>query len=116
MKPVRFFCEFCNKEVRAADKVCPHCGSFFSQVRCQSCAFQGDYRLFVQGCPACGYAAPQTAKGQGAYGFEKVPWTVEELDGQKKTERKGTPSWVWVLLAILAAGLMVFTYLWTRRQ
>jgi hypothetical protein len=62
-KPSRFYCENCGGEVRANAKVCPHCGRFFSDVRCPACGFTGDSKLFVYGCPSCGYGSGTAGGG-----------------------------------------------------
>lgn len=123
MKPIRFFCEFCGHEVRASDKFCKHCGSFFSQVRCQNCNFQGDYKLFVKGCPVCGYvaqdpskldAASKTAKplDSKSKGTLEIPWPVEELEGKKKQkDPPKVPGWFLGLGIFLVLFLMFSAYL-----
>jgi len=64
VKP-KFFCEFCGTEVKQNDKLCSHCGKFFASVKCPSCGFSGDSRIFRDGCPACGYAFPAQAQRPG---------------------------------------------------
>ncbi|MDR0442663.1 MAG: zinc ribbon domain-containing protein [Treponema sp.] len=56
-KKPRFFCDNCGYEVENDAKACPHCGRFFSSVRCPSCGFAGEEKLFINGCPSCGYSA-----------------------------------------------------------
>jgi predicted RNA-binding Zn-ribbon protein involved in translation (DUF1610 family) len=50
-----FFCENCKREVLARDKICPHCGRFFTDVRCPKCGYSGEILEFHFGCPRCGY-------------------------------------------------------------
>ena len=58
----RFFCDNCGEEVDNDVKSCPYCGRFFASVRCPSCGFSGEDRLFHNGCPVCGYSADGNAK------------------------------------------------------
>jgi len=53
----RFFCDNCGTEVGHEVKLCPRCGRHFSSVRCPSCTFTGEERMFLNGCPSCGYSA-----------------------------------------------------------
>lgn len=123
MKPVKFYCEFCGEEVRANDRICPHCGSFFSQVRCQACGFSGDSRLFLRGCPQCGFQSGPSGKAAGKAGdlsrsldggLERIPYGVDELLGQRPGAGKagsGPPAWVWGLALGLFAAFMVASWL-----
>jgi len=65
MMPV-FYCENCKKEVSAKDKICPHCGKFFTDVRCPRCNHSGDVNDFSFGCPQCGYLNPAWVSGPAA--------------------------------------------------
>jgi predicted amidophosphoribosyltransferase len=70
-KKPRFFFDICGEEVGRNDKTCPHCGRFFSSVRCPKCNFSADEASFKKGCPACGYSVPL---GNAAYSQgKKVP-------------------------------------------
>ena len=93
MKKVpKFFCEHCGTEVRQRDRVCPHCGRFFASVKCPSCGFTGDSRVFKDGCPACGYALhtdyrdghnssiPASRNGKTPVGgSDPLPWWIYGL-------------------------------------
>jgi len=57
VKKPRFFCDNCGYEVGHEVKACPYCGRFFASVRCPSCGFTGEERMFLNGCPMCGYSA-----------------------------------------------------------
>jgi uncharacterized membrane protein YvbJ len=57
-KQPHFFCEYCGAEVRKDAKICPHCGRFFSSVKCPKCGHVGMPDDFSFGCPGCGYALP----------------------------------------------------------
>ncbi len=56
MKAAKFFCENCGALVPANARMCPHCGRFFSSVRCPQCGKTGSSKTFENGCPRCGYA------------------------------------------------------------
>jgi len=113
MTPVKFFCEFCGSQVRAADRICPHCGSFFSQVRCPACGFQGENKLFLKGCPVCGFAT--ATSGGKAAPVESGKSNPRQNGGTKpvrnqfsgpisKAEAKPAPAWVMpVLIAVFVA-------------
>jgi len=118
VKQARFFCENCRKEVRWDAKVCPHCGRFFSSVRCPSCGFVGESRLFVWGCPNCGYAGGETLLSAADIpsGEEVETYSLETFGREPGRRKRGrhVPSWVYplaigVLLAVFA--LLVVVYL-----
>ncbi|MBR1912599.1 MAG: zinc ribbon domain-containing protein, partial [Treponema sp.] len=52
----KYFCENCGEEVAANARFCPHCGRFFSAVRCPQCGHMGAVTSFKDGCPKCHYA------------------------------------------------------------
>jgi hypothetical protein len=114
-----FFCEHCKKEVSATDKVCPRCGSFFTDVRCPKCGCSGEALQFRFGCPKCGYLNP-VWYSQGASSpafieilnpaiFEGSPATVEH----PPEKRLQPPPWFFLSITIAlgticAALLYVF--------
>ncbi len=51
----RFYCENCKNEVKANARVCPHCGRWFTAVKCPQCSYTAGGEEFVRGCPRCGY-------------------------------------------------------------
>jgi len=65
-KKPRFFCDNCGCEVNKDTKACPKCGRFFASVRCPSCGFSGEEKLFSGGCPSCGYSAPSDNNNRSA--------------------------------------------------
>jgi predicted amidophosphoribosyltransferase len=83
-KRPKFYCEYCATEVKGNDRVCPHCGKFFSSVKCPSCGHSGGPADFKKGCPECGYAfgadsrPPSRAMGKkkGAGYQDPLPWWV----------------------------------------
>jgi RNA polymerase subunit RPABC4/transcription elongation factor Spt4 len=56
VKKPRYYCERCGAEVRKDTRICPHCGRFFSSVKCPHCGYVGEADDFATGCPVCGYA------------------------------------------------------------
>jgi len=124
MKP-RFFCEHCKQEVSARDKVCPHCGRFFSEVRCPRCGFTGEGKLFYDGCPNCGYLSSRS-KGiplsGGSPGLEFVDLSqVEKKDSlfsissEARDSTSKSPSlWTFLIITITLAlilGMLVYLFL-----
>lgn len=101
-KPPKFFCEHCGNEVKRSTKVCPYCGSFFVNVRCPVCGFVGNERSFVAGCPNCGYAFKQGA--DSAVPSESPPPCQS---GAKTADSEKLPAWVYVLVGLLCAGVIV---------
>ena len=55
-KSAKYYCENCGEEVAANARFCPHCGRFFSAVRCPKCGYMGAVTAFKDGCPKCHYA------------------------------------------------------------
>lgn len=106
MKRSRFYCENCAAEVKANAKVCPSCGRFFSAVRCPKCSFTGEARLFVFGCPSCGYAAEGAGRGDSS------AWEiVGDVDEHRRRPRRffdrhEIPGWAWYF----AAGLLTVIF------
>ena len=100
MKRSKFFCENCHQEVKPSAKICPHCGRFFTAVRCPSCAYVGESRDFIQGCPKCGYAGGAPGQDQG---FETL-----DLGEQNRSRppKPRTPAWVYPL----AAGIIIVVF------
>jgi hypothetical protein len=95
MKKPHYFCDFCGKEVPGEAKLCPHCGRFFTSVRCPRCGFTATAAKFKFGCPSCGYSSP----GQGGPGAA-VP-------GSRTRKRRGAaapgplPVWVFLVVGVL---------------
>ena len=94
---VHFFCEYCEKEVRAKDKICPHCRKLFSHVSCPQCEYRGSAEHFLMGCPGCGYT--------GGGKLEAVYEEVDLFDRQKlpiyfKRYTGVFPDWLFALVGI----------------
>jgi len=98
-KKPKFFCQYCNAEVKQNDRVCHHCGRFFASVKCAACGYAGDAKQFGNGCPVCGYAV---------YG------NVQDFErsGQKKQGAADPlPLWMYIvpsILLILLLSVMLF--------
>lgn len=112
MKYAKFYCENCRKEVRSDVKVCPHCGRFFSAVRCPSCGFTGESRAFLTGCPSCGYAGGTGSATRGSPGeVERYDFEAIARGGPYglPPRRSGStvPSWVFAL----AGGVLFLCFL-----
>lgn len=111
MKEARFFCEHCGKEVKVNARICTHCGSFFSAVRCPKCSFSGAGELFLHGCPRCGYAGGFADSNQLETAFEIG------LDSHRKSRATGTgmqlPSWFYfVVIAVLGLSFLVLVLIY----
>ena len=111
-----FFCEYCGTQVKQNDRVCPHCGKFFSSVKCPSCGFAGDSRIFRDGCPACGYAvainplgvssrARKAKKGKGSKSSNTARGKGDETTDP-------LPLWVYAVSVILLGALVSLILLW----
>lgn len=99
-KKPKFYCQYCNAEVKQNDRLCHHCGRFFASVKCAACGYTADSKRFSKGCPVCGYAV---------YG------TVPAFKPLKKRNSQGSgdplPLWMYVVPAILLTvlvGVMLF--------
>ena len=111
MKRSKFYCENCHKEVRPTAKVCPYCGRFFTAVRCPSCAYVGEARDFVRGCPSCGYAASIPGKDEGFDTIDLGDVTPSRL----ARKRPGAPGWVFPLGAgIILAVFVILVVVYLR--
>jgi len=107
VKKPHYFCDFCGKEVPGAAKLCPHCGRFFTSVRCPRCGFTATASKFKFGCPSCGYSAPvQDDTGSVA-------------SGSRRRARPGEtpgplPTWAYLLVGVLLVfslvGLIILCY------
>ncbi|MDR0323040.1 MAG: hypothetical protein LBI12_01170 [Treponema sp.] len=96
-KTPRFFCDNCGEEVGHEVKSCPHCGRFFASVRCPSCTFTGEERMFLNGCPSCGYSAiPVKSKG-----YKKM----------KYRDKKHIHGDHHISLAYIAAGVLLLAFI-----
>lgn len=125
MSSAKFYCENCRKEVKPNARVCPHCGRFFTAVKCPMCGFTGEGKLFALGCPNCGYSGVTgMASRPASPRDDDTPETynVGDIDeGSSKNRpryaprrRSETPSWVFplaILIMIGAFAALVIVYL-----
>ncbi len=116
---VSFYCENCGKGVGPNARVCPHCGRFFSAVKCPACNFSGEVALFLAGCPNCGY----TGAGRSEQRFEVVDLgrggrarrSGRSAKRYWNRERGERPRWLFALtMSILAASFLVLVWIYLR--
>jgi hypothetical protein len=120
----KFFCENCKHEVKPNSKVCPHCGRFFTAVKCPACGFTGENKLFTLGCPNCGYSGSSGVTSIPSSAGSSAPaegesYDAGEIEGRKRptykpTERRDTPAWVFPLAILMLVGafaVLVVVYL-----
>lgn len=98
MKANRFYCENCHKEVKANARVCPHCGGFFTAVKCPKCGYTGGGEEFVAGCPRCGY----NGKTEGDYVD-----VGREFGLHRKSPPKRSPVFAILALALVIAFIVL---------
>lgn len=121
----KYFCENCSHEVQANARFCPHCGKFFSSVRCPKCGQLGTVKDFKNGCPKCHYSMTT----EELYG---IPNSDTSSDGRKhKLSRKsktrikkafkahgekirsidaGVPMWLFVVLFCVLIALVAIIF------
>jgi uncharacterized membrane protein YvbJ len=107
-KKPRFYCDNCGYEVGSEVKNCPYCGRIFASVRCPSCGYSGQDRMFQNGCPMCGYSASPSAKPLKAP-QKKQPKTKEYPTAEP------LPFWTYAITFIaLLAVIALLSYFITR--
>ena len=112
MRRSRFYCENCGTEVRPDARVCRSCGRFFSSVRCPQCLYTDEARMFLYGCPRCGYASGGSNEAMRT----DTDWEIvatEHRSGYSRT-RGEVPGWVWYVAAAVltvAFAVLVVIYL-----
>lgn len=95
---LRYFCEYCGKEVPRNSRRCPHCGKFFSSVQCPRCGHQGEGRTFDAGCPSCGYLRfPETTLSR---------FGVRRSRGSGSAGSPGSPALYRILGIVLTVALL----------
>ena len=115
---VHFYCEFCGSLVRPGDRICPHCGSFFGQVRCPACHFEGEAKLFHLGCPVCGFAQGklQGSNSQSDAAAKKSPVKLGkasryeiayEIKDETQPKATAMPLWVLLLMGLAFAAVLI---------
>lgn len=126
-KKAKFFCENCGAEVLSKARFCPHCGKFFSAVRCPNCNYTGSVSEFRTGCPVCHYSdtgvalednktGPGTSDGLKHKLSRKSKKRIDKaFEGYSKKKSVSTDTPVWLLvvsiLVLIAALVGIFTIL-----
>jgi uncharacterized membrane protein YvbJ len=107
---VTFYCESCGKKVHHRDNICPHCGKFFSKVKCPVCGMTGTSEQFLQGCPQCGYMAEKPFDLENSEYFETA--YIEQIDrsSRKKPMVKPTISLGTLLALVASIGFLVMAF------
>jgi uncharacterized membrane protein YvbJ len=98
----RFVCQNCGAEVRRDSKACPKCGRSFRKVLCPSCGFEGDERLFADGCPSCGYTSGKSGKGKSAAKAAQKP----AKEAPQRSPAGALPAWAYILAVLAFAGIL----------
>ena len=96
-KTPRFFCDNCGYEVGHEVKTCPYCGRHFASVRCPSCDFTGADKMFLNGCPLCGYSAAPPK-------FVNIKPRREKKQGYSEP----VPVLTYVIIGIVLLGAIAF--------
>lgn len=102
----KFFCEHCGKQVKRNTRICPHCGSFFTSVRCPACGYTGSARDFVKGCPKCGYAV----KSQFGQNINKDKKEITSPKRKKYSHKEALPIWVYIFVLTWLITLIVLLF------
>ncbi len=120
-KRAKYFCENCGEEVAANARVCPHCGKFFSAVRCPNCGYMGGVDVFKNGCPKCHYAMTHEdiygsdyespVKNKKQPKKEKKTAPVTSTNEKKAAANYDVPGWlmgasVLILLVLIFVAVM----------
>ncbi|MBQ2601557.1 MAG: zinc ribbon domain-containing protein [Treponema sp.] len=119
----KYFCENCGAEVLSKARFCPHCGKFFSAVRCPNCNYTGQVSDFKNGCPRCHYKtsdassdSPEKSGYDTSDGLEhKLSRKSRRKIGRAFTEYRSksaaisgdTPIWLLVLSLVILIGAIV---------
>ena len=119
-KKPKYFCENCGEEVNAKARFCPHCGKFFSSVRCPNCGHTGSVENFKKGCPACHYAISEEELRGEIPPQVKIKSSPLSLSKNKRTFRHfptragtsaaisgDTPMWLMITSIIVLIGLVI---------
>lgn len=122
-KKPKYFCENCGEEVNARARFCPHCGKFFSSVRCPNCGHTGSVESFKKGCPSCHYAISEEELRGETVPQEKKTKTSISLPKRNRSFRHfasstgstafisgDTPVWLMVTSIIVLIGLVITSF------
>ncbi len=71
---LKYYCETCGNKVPKDVDICPHCGRYFTAVKCPVCGYEGNANTFVTGCPRCSHLADgSTVSAQNVKAVDPVP-------------------------------------------
>lgn len=98
-KHPKFYCQYCNAEVKQNDKLCHHCGRFFASVKCAACGYVGDAKQFGKGCPICGYAV-----------YGSIENFTPKNKKSKNTNTDPLPLWMYVIPSFLLVILLLIIF------
>ncbi|AEJ61253.1 hypothetical protein Spith_0980 [Spirochaeta thermophila DSM 6578] len=106
MKRSTFYCEYCHQQVSPRDRICPHCGRIFTDVRCPECGYTGGVKEFLKGCPSCGYL------GEVHYPQERREEPSDGTSSFVMFEKKDSlpASLFWIIMLLLGATFLVLIY------
>lgn len=107
----RFFCEYCQTEVKSNARFCSKCGKFFAAVLCPKCGKTGPVQMFTNGCPKCGYALPKnpitySGKKNSSSSNGKSFFSLFE---RKNYSEDSLPTWIYIA-AVVFLCLIVFIF------
>ena len=104
----RFLCEHCGSSVRFDSTICENCKRIFRGVRCPECNHLGTGRLFLHGCPSCGYGNTSTSQKE----VQVLSMTdVDPPHYKRKTMRIQQPQWVYLLFGAPLIAVMIIALL-----
>lgn len=124
-KSAKYFCENCGEEVAANARFCPHCGRFFSAVRCPQCGHMGAVTAFKDGCPKCHYAmTPDDIFGTSnsesdshkniTNSSKSVKRKTKEKSIQKFKQVRNDDAPIWLYIVSLAVLFVIVGIIFTR--
>lgn len=107
-KKAKFFCEYCNSEVKDNSTYCQICGKYFISVKCPKCGQIGEQKLFSNGCPSCGYASNKTIEKK----IIQKPMTVSNLAKKDDFNNDCLPMWLYAVIIGFLIGLLTFIFVY----
>jgi len=110
-KKARFFCEYCDHEVKDDAKFCPYCGRFFASVRCPNCGYTGNHGEFSDGCPKCGYAMNGSSVKNELNKKKKKEYKNNSI--KKEHHEDALPFWIYLfsIALLIVLLLIIFQYM-----
>lgn len=127
-KKAKYFCENCGAEVRSKARFCPHCGKFFSAVRCPNCNHTGSVSEFKSGCPVCHYTDGSfnndgASKNETSDGLkhklsrkskEKIRKAFGDYNKKNGVASGDTPIWVLVFSLVVLVVIIVSIFMFMK--